>query len=294
MIGITEYIEQIYKDFSKYYDEGHSMCELKGLTFEAGSLPDYSNIRIQQLYLLRYAFAYSFEYSCIYDNIIKNFKGKSGIKVASIGCGTMIDYWSLIYTLKKHRMQECSVCYVGVDEIDWNYKMNHRKNDKVSFRLENIKSAFANNTKFISDIYFFPKSISEFNDMEMTVMTEALAEKPIEKDIIYFCISIRSNQGSMNRDMEKTEKIIRALEKNNYMIDNRYTDSKDDKGIISFDSEFIYPADALEYIQSLNEKCKKYLANGMSCEKKCKSYLTRCPVLKTGNICYQIIKCERK
>lgn len=60
MVGITEYIEQIFEDFSEYYDEGHSMCELKELTFEAGGLPDYNGIRIQQLYLLRYAFAYSF------------------------------------------------------------------------------------------------------------------------------------------------------------------------------------------------------------------------------------------
>lgn len=52
--------------------------------------------------------------------------------------------------------------------------------------------------------------------------------------------------------------------------------------------------DALEYIKSLNEKCEKYLTNGMNCEKNCKSYLTRWPVLKTGNICYQIIKFERK
>lgn len=300
MIGITEYIQQIYEDFSEYYDEGHNMCELKKLTFEAGELPDYNSKRMQQFYLLRYAFAYSFEYSCIYDNIIKDFKEKPQIEVVSIGCGAMIDYWSLVYSLKQHRMKECSVRYVGIDEINWNYKIKPRKKDKVQFRLENAKRAFARNEKFISDIYFFPKSISEFDEEEMSIMIGALSQKPIIKDTIYFCFSIRSDQGSMDRDMKKTKKIVKALEKRNYIIStshntyNTYTYFEGDKGIASFDSEFIYPEDALEYIKNLNEKCEKYMECGTNCKRNCKTYLTRWPILKTSNICYQIIKFERK
>ncbi len=297
MVGITEYIQQIYEDFSEYYDEGHNMCELKKLTFEAGGLPDYNSKRMQQFYLLRYAFAYSFEYSCIYDDILKDFKEKPRIEVVSIGCGAMIDYWSLVYSLIQHRMQECSVRYDGIDKIDWNYKIKPRKNDKVHFNLENAKKTFAKNEKFVYDVYFFPKSISEFDEGEMSIMIDALSQKPIVKDTIYFCISIRSDQGSMDRDMKKTKKIIRALEKNNYVTStshNTYTHFKENKGIVSIDGAFCYPTDALEYIKNLNTKCKMYLANGENCKKKCSSYLSRYPILRTGNICYQIIKFERK
>ncbi len=300
MIEITEYIQQIYEDFSEYYDEGHNMCELKKLTFEAGELPDYNSKRMQQFYLLRYAFAYSFEYSCMYDNIIKDFKENPQIEVVSIGCGAMIDYWSLVYSLKQHRMQECSVRYVGIDEINWSYKIKSRKKDKVYFRLENAKRAFAQNEKFISDIYFFPKSISEFDEEEMSIMIDALSQKPIIKDTVYFCFSIRSDQGSMDHDMKKTEKIARALEKRNYMLStsqntsNTYTHFEEDKGIASFDSEFIYPEDALEYIKNLNKKCKKHMEYGTNCNSNCKTYLTRWPILRTSNIFFQIFKFERK
>ena len=53
MIGITEYLEQIYEDFRDEIDKRELLCNLKKLTFEAGSLPDYNNIQIQRLYLLR-------------------------------------------------------------------------------------------------------------------------------------------------------------------------------------------------------------------------------------------------
>lgn len=134
----------------------------------------------------------------------------------------------------------------------------------------------------------------------MSIMIDALSQKPIIKDTVYFCFSIRSDQGSMDRDMKKTKNIARALEKNNYVIStshntyNTCTYFKGDKGIAAFDSEFIYPEDALEYIKNLNKKCEKYMENGMNCNRNCKTYLTRWPILKTSNIYYQIIKFERK
>ena len=104
----------------------------------------------------------------------------------------------------------------------------------------------------------------------------------------------------MDRDMKKTKKIVKALEKRNYIIStsqntyNTYTYFEGNKGIASIDSEFIYPEDALEYIKNLNEKCEKYMECGTNCKRNCKTYLTRWPILKTSNICCQIIKFVRK
>lgn len=39
MIGITEYLEEIYSDFKAEIESGKCLCELKGLTFESGCLP---------------------------------------------------------------------------------------------------------------------------------------------------------------------------------------------------------------------------------------------------------------
>ena len=57
MISMSEYLENIYVDFASDINEQTKLCQLKGLNFAAGCLPDYNNLQIQRLYLLRYSFA---------------------------------------------------------------------------------------------------------------------------------------------------------------------------------------------------------------------------------------------
>ena len=47
----------------------------------------------------------------------------------------------------------------------------------------------------------------------MNVMVNNLQNKPILRDKLIFCFSIRANEGSRERDMEKTEQIIGALKR---------------------------------------------------------------------------------
>lgn len=54
--------------------------------------------------------------------------------------------------------------------------------------------------------YTFSKSISEFDAKEMNVMVNNLQNKPILRDKLIFCFSIRANEGSRERDMEKQSK----------------------------------------------------------------------------------------
>lgn len=293
MIDITEYLENIYNDFSVLANGENYLCELKKLDFQGGNLPDYANISIQQLYLLRYAFVYAFEYSKMYDTILSKIGRKEIINVASIGCGSMIDYWALTYCLGKN---PCKVRYVGIDEIDWNYKFTKRDTDEVRFLEGNAIDFFNRNEKFVSDVYFFPKSISEFSNDEIDTICDSFAHKIIEKDKFYLCISLRSDPGSMDRDMSKTKSIIEALKENGFRGNSSYDTYIyfcEDKGIAAYDSEFVYPNDALEYIRTLNIRCKKFYEIGDNCRADCKTYLNRWPTLKTGKICYQVIEFER-
>ena len=129
MIRITQYLQKIYEDLQKYIDNDVCLCKFKKLNFEAGSLPDYEDINIQQLYLLRYAFAYAFEYSRMYRDVLDKMDDVNNISVTSVGCGSMIDYWSLVHALEMKRKIDCSIRYVGIDKIDWNYKIRQRQND---------------------------------------------------------------------------------------------------------------------------------------------------------------------
>ena len=294
MISINEYINQIYVDFKEENDRGKRLCHLKELTFEGGSLPDYTDIQIQRLYLLRYAFAYAYEYTNMYLEVLEKMGNPINISVASIGCGTMLDYWSLVQAIYKKGLN-CSIKYTGIDEISWNYKILKRDMDNVSLGIGNAKGFFENNKFFCSDVYFFPKSISEFSEDEMDSICDSFGKKPILKDTIYLCISLRSSDVSIGSDINRTKAIVDALERNGFKSDckyNSYTSFDKSVGIKAYDNDYLYPNEARDYVLHLNEKCANYTSNGNNCYDNCLN-LNRYPVMKTGMICYQIIKFER-
>lgn len=54
----------------------------------------------------------------------------------------MIDYWSLIHALEMKSKMDCSIRYVGIDIIDWNYKIPQRQNDEVHYLIGNAADIF--------------------------------------------------------------------------------------------------------------------------------------------------------
>ena len=248
------------------------------------------------MYLLRYAFAYAFEYSRMYLDVLAQMDDVNNISVTSVGCGSMIDYWSLVHALEMKRKIDCSIRYDGIDKIDWNYKIRQRQNDELHYLIRNAADFFTNNSRFISDVYFFPKSISEFSDSELNVMANSFSSKKIQKDRFFVCISLREDQGSMDRDIQKTKCLIEAIGKNGFKIKWRSTQNDDfacDKGIVTKDNKFQYPRDALEFVKNLNIECSKYKIQKKNCQSDCQNYLSRYPILKAGHIRYQVIMFER-
>ena len=162
MITIKNYISMIYDDFREYMDQNVNLCMLKTLNYQAGQKPDYSDIHIQQLYLLRYVFSYAFEYKSMFDTLFAREKFKDSIEVASIGCGNMIDYWGLVEALGEIGSGECYIKYRGIDTIDWNYKIEAREKDEVKFTKVNAATIFQKTSTLISNVYIFPKSQSNF------------------------------------------------------------------------------------------------------------------------------------
>ena len=248
------------------------------------------------MYLLGYAFAYAFEYSRMYLDVLSQMDDVNSISVTSVGCGSMIDYWSLVHALERKHKLDCSIRYVGIDKIDWNYKIPERQNDEVHYLIENAAVFFTGNSQFVSDVYFFPKSISEFSDSELNAMSNSFSSKKIQKDRFFVCISLREDQGSMDRDIQKTKCLIEAIGKNGFKIKWRSTQNDDfacDKGIVTKDNEFKYPQDALEFVKNLNIECSKYKIQKKNCQSDCQNYLRRCPILRVGHIRYQVIMFER-
>lgn len=228
MLTITEYLNEIFENFKEHCDKGtESMWKLvsKGKTGKnAARLGSdgssvYSEQRFQQLYLLKYAYEYFFEYLSMYNTFIEDFADREEISVVSLGCGTMLDYWALAYVLDKKNMSRPVVKYHGIDAIEWNpgLKIDARDKGNETFKFfpEPFEIFFkkTDNEFHTHDIYFLPKSISEFNTEdeknEIEMMMDNLSET--EKDTIYFCISLIKGKKSVN-DVGKVQKIIESLE----------------------------------------------------------------------------------
>lgn len=207
MNSIESYLNSIYNDFEKYTKNEENLCELKSLSYKNACIPDYRNIRVQQLYLLRYAYAYSYEYTEIYRQVLQRMGRQKELSVVSVGCGTLIDYWSLAQALSYYRQSDCIVNYVGMDAVEWNYRFSKRAQDNVQTYLHNnAVDCFIKNPQFVSDIYFFPKSISEFSLQEIQQIADCFEKKPIEKDKFFICVSLRNSEEN-RRPILKTEQI---------------------------------------------------------------------------------------
>ena len=232
----------------------------------------------------------------MYLDVLDQMDDVNNISVTSVGCGSMIDYWSLVHALEMERKIDCSIRYVGIDKIDWNYKIRQRQNDELQYRNVNAVAFFTDNSQFVSDVYFFPKSISEFSDSELNVMTNSFSSKKIQKDRFFVCISLREDQGSMARDIQKTKCLIEAIGKNGFKTKGPSTQDPDfdcDNGIVTKDNKFKYPQDALEFVKNLNIECSKYKIQKKNCQSDCQNYLSRRPILRVGHIRYQVIMFER-
>ena len=292
MTSINDFLDNILSDFKDYLYSGQKLCKLHDAHFDAGKVPDYSDINIQQLYLLRYAYAYAFEYKYMYGSLLHNFPAGKEIDVTSVGCGSMIDYWSLAKAVDEN----CIINYRGIDTIEWYYNFPSHPADSVGYYCENAVDFFQNED-LSSDIYIFPKSISEFSLNEINQISSCFSRESILKDRISFMFSLRTDQGSMQRDMQKTETIFNRLVECGFQTTSKrngyyqFDDSIRGKTIRSVDSDFSHPGDVIDCLKELYCYCPSY----KDCIKQvmCKNRLGRFPILKCSYAAWQTFTFER-
>lgn len=292
MTSINRFLDNILIDFDQYVMSCQDLCKLWDAHYDAGRIPNYSDVNIQQLYLLRYAYAYAFEYKYMYQLLLYSIPLPDEITVTSIGCGSMVDYWSLTRAVG----DRCTIDYRGIDTIDWHYKFSARALDTVVYYRENALDYMQQNYA-PSDIFIFPKSISEFSLREVEQLTKCISEKNMLKDRVHFLFSLRNDQGSMARDMQKTKALFNMLIDRGFQTrskNNMYYQFGEDvqgKTIQSVDSDFNHPGKIIDYIKELYAACPKF----DQCVKKegCQKRLGRFPMLKCKYAAWQIFSFER-
>lgn len=296
MIGIEEYLHQVAEDFCKYLGEAPELCSLKSVNFDGKAFPDYSDIHIQQYYLLRYAYSYAFEYYTIFKRILQSVYDSHDMRISSIGCGNGIDYWGAAYAVDEMRRNDLKIYYRGNDKIDWRYRIEKRKEDDVVFINKGIDECMRSARCLVSNIYMFPKSISELSENSLKIIELSFREKRIVYDDIMLIFSIRSNANTLNSDVKRSERIVKSVLYNGFQItENVGVESYGiDAAIKSENRNFHYPQNIYDkIIPILNTVCKKYMTNGRNCEDDCEPKLTRKPIMRTNHIRYRVIKFRR-
>ena len=295
--GIYEYICNIYDDFEKYLKANNSLCDLRSITFESNCFPDYSNVHIQQLYLLRFVYAYAFEYRLMYTKLFASYTVGSNLAVTSIGCGNMIDYWALTQALKETKNARCAINYTGIDLIDWKYKADHRALDNVEFIQADAVRFFKERNSLDSDIYFFPKSISEFEDDNFSELCNCFKTKPIVKDKFCVLISIRPVDKWVRRDINRSEELINAIRANGFNTTDEpikyFSHSNPDEHIYKIDEKFIYPIQIIDTMNNIKDMCTSKMSKPECRDGKCDK-MDRSPMLKAKYVQFQMLTFYRE
>ena len=297
MLTINDYLDNILEEFEDYVYSGVRLCDLKSVHFDAGKIPDYSNIHVQQLYLLRYAYAYSFEYKCMYRTLLDRTNFRKNIAVTSIGCGSMLDYWALANVVPR----SCEIRSRGIDTIDWAYQMEARVQDDVRFiRNDAIDCLFRAHT-LSSDVYIFPKSISEFPVIAMSKIGKLFGEKTPMGKTVFFMFSLRTDRGSMERDVCRTKALFGAMLENGFRSSddpNMYCHFSEDwreKKIKDVDEDFHHPWRVVDFLkEELHSSCIGYSHTGEHCEDDCKRRLSWWPILTCKQAHWQIFEFRKE
>ena len=293
MITINGYLNNVLNDFQKYVMAQSELCVLLNTHYDAGKIPDYSNCHIQQLYLLRYAYAYAFEYKYMYKSLMRRINNNDGINVTSVGCGSMLDYWSLAHVVDGRH----SVVYTGIDTIEWSYAFEPRSCDDVELIIGDAISYIQQQDILLSNIYVFPKSISEFSIEDITLFAKCFTIDRVPYRTIHFMFSLRNDSGSRERDMKRTRVIYEILSDNGFHTSdkkNTYLVFRDDikgKYIRNVDDDFYHPGDVIDYIKDLHDRCGSF--DNCPDSQECRNRLNRWPMLKCQYAAWQIFSFER-
>ena len=295
-MGMPEIIERVFNDFDKELNGSTHPCKLRVGAFDDS---DYGNKLVQQNYLLHYMIAYAFEYKELYRCVLEDsrIRKKSTLRIDSLGCGSTIDYWSLVEVVKELGYDYLNIRYYGVDSVEWQYSFGKESNlMKKTMLIEDVAKYFGNCESLEADVYVFPRSICDFSDESFNAIRRAFRYSTIRNDHVYLAFSgiEFSDPKKQSFCQERIRDLKKSMENNRNLFtieyENSYHCSSPEKGITALDRSLRYPSGVLDSDNRLKVECAKWIDKGF-CE-KCGIF--RKPMLTCGHINFLILKYKRR
>lgn len=286
---IESYLWKVYFDFQRRIAQETDLKKVKMMCYKEGQNQDYSKPLAQAGYLLHYGYAYMYEYKEMYKKFFAKVPSWDKLKITSIGCGNLLDGQGLVAALYETKLKIGAIEYEGVDKIDWSSTesgMNHKAVTKQKPKVMEAEEFFDRADTLSSDVYVFPKSISELGKKSIEEICRNFEEKKIEKDRIHFLIAFRRKKGKppYSEDLEKCRKLKAAVEKNGFVTADSVEDYEVGKKNVRIDklqADWVYP-------ENLKEEWINLLGQKLEGEN-----MVRYPIMTTNYMCYLIMSFER-
>lgn len=233
----------------------------------------------------------------MYKTLLNRTNFDKNIAVTSIGCGSMLDYWALANGVPhSYRIQ-----YRGIDAINWAYQIEARPQDDVRFICNDAIDYLSQVYTLSSNVYIFPKSISEFSIAAMSQIGKLFGEKTLTGQSVFFMFSLRTDTGSMERDVRQTRALFEAMLENGFHSSdnpNEYYHFAEDwreKKIKDVDKDFCHPGRVVNFLKDeLHSSCIEYSHNGEHCENDCERRLSWWPILTCKQAQWQIFEFRKE
>ncbi|GAB5081197.1 hypothetical protein Osc1_03700 [Hominimerdicola sp. 21CYCFAH17_S] len=144
------------------------------------------------------------------------------------------------------------------------------------------------------DILIFPKSICEISSSDLQYIAKYISSKT---DEIYIMASYRNVEAALNLDVNKMILLSNYLNKEKFQIsigvpEYSYSFEHKGTGIRKIYYDYVYPDEAISYIEQLGNKCILFDEDDNDCI-SCNDIITRKPILTLSNIHFNWLKFER-
>ena len=177
---------------------------------------EYANPFHQACYITRYLYAFAYEYYWLFKEMFEQMEKDRDIKVVSLGCGAMIDAWSLQEAALDANIKG-QIDYIGVDTVEWEKKYipNTTAKIKKAF-LKGRAGEYLNRINgFDFDILIFPKSITDIrmsDNLDYKKILNALSYKHIKENEFFIAMSLVKSESMELENKFSKEKIVCCIQ----------------------------------------------------------------------------------
>ena len=201
---------------------------------------DYTDKVFNAYYFYAYGYAYAFEYALIYKIVLSIYNAPS-IGIYSLGCGSMIDAWAVLYAVEKlgnkvNSLDYTGLFYNGLDKSEWELdfkkyldefnsdSINRKRffyNEMDTRKIQDIVSFFKSykERNVQKSIFFFPKILNELGPEDGTKILKALEKsvKNFNRKEYYFCVS--HSKRSLKEGVKLLDDMIKIFTDNGFVVD---------------------------------------------------------------------------